>query len=71
MDAHFHSKESHMSKSKTKGKKKAMKPRKLRFSEEEENRIQMLADIYAEGNFSKWVRHAALNCDRKYLGKDE
>lgn len=52
-------------------KKVRMKPRKLRFSEEEENRIQMLADIYAGGNFSKWVRHAAINCDRKMLNADK
>lgn len=60
-----------MEKSKTKAKRKKersrMKARKLRFSEEEQNRIQMLADIYAGGNFSKWVRHAALNCDRRML----
>lgn len=48
-------------------KKSPMKARKMRFTESDENRIQMLADIYAGGNFSKWVRHAALNCERKFI----
>jgi hypothetical protein len=51
-------------------KKKAMKPTKIRFTEEEKNKIQLLADTYAGGNFSKWVRHAAINADRKVLVKD-
>ncbi len=58
-----------MSKQQTKSKTKRqqMKARKLRFTEAEENEIQTLADIYAGGNFSKWVRHAALTGDRKML----
>jgi len=44
-------------------------PRKIRFSKEEENRIQMLADLYADGNFSKWVRYAALNAPRQIIKK--
>ena len=51
----------------TSRKKKNMVPRKLRFSPEEEARIQARADLYAGGNFSKWVRHAALECPGKVL----
>ena len=47
----------------------ALRARKIRFSAEEMNKIQMLADIYAGGNFSLWVRHGAMNCDRKVLVK--
>lgn len=50
-----------------KPRKQALVARKIRFSAEEMNRIQMLADIYAGGNFSLWIRHGALNCDRKVL----
>lgn len=47
--------------------KASMKPRKIRFKPDEEARIQMLADLYAGGNFSKWIRWAAVNCNRKVL----
>lgn len=53
----------------TSRKKKNMVPRKLRFSPEDEARIQARADLYAGGNFSKWVRHAALECPGKDLTK--
>lgn len=57
-------------KAQTKAKKQTMKPRKMRFTPEDESRIQMRADLYAGGNFSKWVRHAALECPGKKLVPD-
>lgn len=50
-------------------KKKPMKATKIRFSQEETNKIQLLADLYAGGNFSKWVRYASVNAERKVLVK--
>ena len=50
-----------------KERKHPMDARKIRFSQEDQARIQMLADLYAGGNFSKWVRWAALNAPRKIL----
>ena len=64
-----------MSEAKTKvRKRKKMNSRKLRFSPEDEARIQMRADMYSAGNFSKWVRYAALECpgcDLEKGGRDE
>lgn len=60
--------EKHKTKVKRPRKRPPMQSRKLRFSEEEQNRIQMRADMYAGGNFSKWVRYAALECPGKVLG---
>lgn len=40
---------------------------KVRASEEAANRIQWLADTYAGGNLSLWMRYAALEAPRKYL----
>lgn len=54
-----------------KDEKSRMKSRKVRFKTEEMGRIQMLADLYAGGNFSKWVRYAAINCSRKVLVSNE
>lgn len=48
-----------------------MMSRKLRFPEQDMNKIQLLADHYAGGNFSKWVRYAALNCPRKVLVNED
>jgi hypothetical protein len=62
--------EEHMAtepKRKSKRKKPTMKPRKMRFTPDDENRIQARADLFAGGNFSKWVRHAALECPGKML----
>lgn len=56
-----------MANSKTKVRKTPMKSRKLRFPEDEMNSIQLRADIYAGGNFSKWVRYCAQNCPPKVL----
>lgn len=39
------------------------------FKEKDLNRIQLLADMYAGGNFSKWIKYAALNCPPKRLVK--
>lgn len=41
----------------------------IRFSEYEKNKIQMLANVYANGNLSKWLTYAGLNAPRKYLTK--
>lgn len=53
---------------KRKRKKSPMKARKMRFSEMDQNKIQLRADLYAGGNFSKWVRYAALECPGRMLG---
>lgn len=49
--------------------REAIKSQNITFwvTEKEMNRIQWLADIYAGGNLSLWLRHAALNADRKFL----
>jgi len=38
---------------------------RLRVSEFEKNIIQGLADIYAEGDISAWLRWAGINAERK------
>jgi hypothetical protein len=43
--------------------------RQFRFAEKEFNKIQLLADMYAGGNVSEWIRYAALNAPRKILKK--
>lgn len=44
-----------------------MQARKIRFKPEEEARIKMKAELYAQGNFSRYIRWAALNCPPKVL----
>jgi len=38
---------------------------RFRCELKEFNRIQLLADIYADGNVSRWLRHASANAPRK------
>ena len=40
------------------------KPRLIKFDESELERIQRLADRYTNGNFSRWVREAAVRDER-------
>jgi hypothetical protein len=40
---------------------------RVRAGERAANRIQMLADLYAGGNLSLWVRYASLNAPLRYL----
>ena len=39
----------------------------FRCTEEEANRIEMLAGIYAFGQVSSWLRWAGLNAERTFL----
>jgi hypothetical protein len=39
----------------------------FRVTVKTENRIKHLAAIYADGDLSKWLTHAALNAPRKRL----
>jgi hypothetical protein len=39
----------------------------FRVTRYEKNRIRMMAEIYAGGDESKWLRYAALNCRPKFL----
>lgn len=39
------------------------------MTEMEYNRTIWLANLYADGNLAAWLRHAALNADRKFLKK--
>jgi hypothetical protein len=41
--------------------------KKFRCTEEEWNRITILAGLYAGGNVSKWLRYSALSARRKFL----
>ena len=43
---------------------------RVRCSEFEKNRLQMLADMYAGGNLSLWIIYAAMNVERKHLKTD-
>lgn len=38
-----------------------------RFTKRESYKLQWLADTYAGGDVAKWMRHGALNAERKYL----
>jgi len=35
---------------------------KIRISQRDKMRIQMLSDVYVGGDISKWIRYAALHC---------
>lgn len=39
----------------------------VRWSEKEYNRLALLAKIYAGGDIAKWLRHAGLEAERKFL----
>lgn len=39
----------------------------IRVSPWEKNRIRGLAKLYAGGDLSLWIRHAAFNAERKFL----
>jgi hypothetical protein len=45
------------------------RPFQFRTNEKEANRILWLANTYAGGDVSAWLRHAALTAERKYLKK--
>lgn len=40
---------------------------RVRAGERTANRIKMLADLYAGGNVSLWMRYAALNAPLRFL----
>ncbi len=42
-------------------KKSKKLPRQIKLSAAQEKAIQKKANLYTEGNFSKWVRYAALH----------
>lgn len=56
---------------KKRGRKKSKDPRSMscrfRVTRTEKNRIGVLARLYAGGDESLWLRHAALNARRKFL----
>jgi len=39
----------------------------VRFSVKEWNRVRILARLYARGNVAKWIRHGALEAERRHL----
>lgn len=49
--------------------KKRMDFIQIRVSEFEKNRIKGLANLYAEGDVSAWLRWAGMNADRKFIKK--
>lgn len=42
-------------------KKSKKLPRQIKLTKAQEKAIQKKADFYTEGNFSKWMRYAALH----------
>lgn len=40
---------------------------RFRMTLKDENRVRGLAKLYASGDLSKWLRHAALNAPRRFL----
>jgi hypothetical protein len=53
------------------GRKKSKNPLnkvvQFRMTAKDFNRARGLARMYARGDLSKWLRHAAINGERKYL----
>jgi hypothetical protein len=47
--------------------KTLMKTIQFRISAKDKNRIKWLAEQYAGGDVSRWLRHAALNASRRFL----
>ena len=41
----------------------------IRVSEHDKNRLQWLADKYADGNLTKFLVYSALNAPRRKIGK--
>ena len=39
----------------------------IRVNTKEKNRIKGLANLYAQGDLSTWIRWAAINGERKFL----
>ncbi len=58
-----------------KKKKRKLKNKKkrivIRISEKEKNHAQMRADLYADGNLSKWARYCLENPHPKFLKKSK
>jgi hypothetical protein len=59
------------SKNKRKDESKLNKILSFRMTEYERHFVQGLADIYAGGNLSLYMIHAAFNCERKFITKDD